>query len=55
MFIGGGICNKWNKDEEVDYFYKGYGKNVDINRKLCIKYFNEQFESKNAVDMALGT
>ena len=87
MFIGGGICNKWNKDEEIEYFYRGYGKNVDINRKLlkyyrheriiqdiyefyhqiinrntndkerklCIKYFSEQFEPKNVVDMAFRT
>ena len=87
MFIGGGICNKWNEEEEINYFYTGYGKSADINRKLlkyyrheriiqdvyefynqivtteineeerelCIKYFNEQFEPNNVVDMALRT
>jgi spectinomycin phosphotransferase len=38
MFIGGGIGNKWNKEEEIEYFYKGYGKGIEINKEL-IKYY----------------
>lgn len=25
MFIGGGIGGIWNNDQEVDWFYRGYG------------------------------
>jgi spectinomycin phosphotransferase len=38
MFIGGGIGNKWNKPEEIEYFYYGYGKETDIDKNL-IKYY----------------
>jgi spectinomycin phosphotransferase len=38
MFIGGGIGSKWNKDEEIEYFYKGYGKELGIDKDL-IKYY----------------
>jgi spectinomycin phosphotransferase len=38
MFIGGGIGNKWNNPEEIEYFYYGYGKEIDIDKKL-IKYY----------------
>jgi len=87
MFIGGGIGNKWNKQEEIECFYTGYGKNVEINknlvkyfryerimqdifefyhqitdnrtdereRELCVKYFKEQFEPNNVIDIALNT
>jgi spectinomycin phosphotransferase len=85
MFIGGGIGNKWNEPEEIEYFYYGYGKETDINknlikyyrceriiqdiyefynqivnreteeeeRKLCLKYFKEQFVINNVADIAL--
>jgi spectinomycin phosphotransferase len=38
MFIGGGIGNKWNKQEQIECFYRGYGKNTEINKTL-IRYF----------------
>ena len=38
MFIGAGIGNKWNKNEEIDYFYDGYGKEIAID-KVLIKYY----------------
>jgi spectinomycin phosphotransferase len=38
MFIGGGIGNKWKNDEEIEYFYKGYGKKLRIDNNL-IKYY----------------
>jgi spectinomycin phosphotransferase len=38
MFIGGGVGNKWNKLEEIEYFYYGYGKETDIDKKI-IKYY----------------
>jgi spectinomycin phosphotransferase len=38
MFIGGGIGNKWNKPEEIEYFYYGYGKEMGIDKNL-IKYY----------------
>jgi len=40
MFIGGGIGNKWNTEEEVKYFYKGYGEEIDIDEEL-IKYYKK--------------
>ena len=38
MFIGGGIGNKWNKKEEIEYFYEGYGQKFEIDNNL-IKYY----------------
>jgi spectinomycin phosphotransferase len=38
MFIGGGVGNKWNKEEEIEYFYEGYGKSIKIDMEL-IKYY----------------
>lgn len=87
MFIGGGIGNKWNKKEDIDNFYLGYGNEIKANnillryyrleriiqdiyefyeqvvnskteegeKKLCIKYFKEQFEVNNVIDIALAT
>ena len=37
MFIGGGVGNMWNKPDEEDYFYKGYGY-VQINKDLLSYY-----------------
>ena len=38
MFIGAGIGNKWNTEEEINNFYRGYGqqKKVDI---LLLTYY----------------
>ena len=41
MFIGGGICDKWNTEEEIEYFFAGYGKSADINKNL-LKYFRHE-------------
>jgi len=38
MFIGGNIGNRWNKKEEIDSFYRGYGKELKIDKDL-IKYY----------------
>ena len=37
MYIGGGIGNKWNNNDDIEYFYKGYGKEIEIDKNL-IKY-----------------
>lgn len=40
MFIGGGVGNVWNKPEEIDYFYEGYGKtNID---KILLSYYRHE-------------
>jgi spectinomycin phosphotransferase len=38
MYIGGGIGNKWNTNDDIEYFYKGYGQEIEIDRNL-IKYY----------------
>jgi len=38
MYIGGGIGKKWSKDEDINYFYKGYGHKNEVDKKL-IKYY----------------
>ena len=38
MFFGGGIGNRWNREEETEWFYRGYGKKVETNRTL-LKYY----------------
>jgi spectinomycin phosphotransferase len=38
MFIGGGVGGKWNSEEEVINFYKGYGQNTKIDNEL-LKYY----------------
>jgi spectinomycin phosphotransferase len=38
MYIGGGIGNKWNKNDDIENFYKGYGQEIEIDKKL-IKYY----------------
>jgi len=38
MFIGGGIGKKWNTASELEYFYKGYGLETEINKTL-LKYY----------------
>lgn len=41
MFIGGGVANVWNKAQEVDLFYAGYG-DVEINWALLTYYRYER-------------
>lgn len=41
MFIGGGVANVWNKPQENELFYKGYGK-TDVNRTLLAYYRHER-------------
>ena len=41
MFIGGGVCNVWNKSFEEALFYKGYGK-TEINRTILAYYRHER-------------
>lgn len=41
MFIGGGVANVWNKPDEEELFYKGYGK-TDVNRTLLAYYRHER-------------
>ena len=41
MFIGGGVCNVWNKASEEDLFYKGYGK-TEVNRVILAYYRHER-------------
>lgn len=39
MFIGGGIGGKWNKKEEVEWFYKGYSKGeIDLEALVYYRY-----------------
>jgi len=37
MYMGGGIGNKWNNNDDIEYFYKGYGKEIEIDENL-IRY-----------------
>jgi spectinomycin phosphotransferase len=41
MFIGGGVANVWNKLNEEDFFYKGYGK-TEINKTILAYYRHER-------------
>jgi spectinomycin phosphotransferase len=38
MFIGGGIGNKWNREEEAAAFYQGYGRDSAVCKNL-IRYY----------------
>jgi spectinomycin phosphotransferase len=42
MFIGGGIGGAWNKKEEVELFYEGYGR-TEINHTALTYYRYERF------------
>lgn len=42
MFIGAGIGSAWNRPEEAELFYQGYGK-TEINRDALIYYRYERF------------
>lgn len=48
MFIGGGVGNVWNKSEEIDYFYQGYGK-VEINQAILAYYRHERIVEDIAI------
>jgi spectinomycin phosphotransferase len=41
MFIGGGVANVWNKPEEVQWFYQGYGA-TEINKTQLAYYRHER-------------
>lgn len=41
MFVGGGVCNVWNKPFEEELFYKGYGK-TEVNRTILAYYRHER-------------
>lgn len=41
MFIGGGVANVWNKPQEEEFFYRGYGK-TEINRTILAYYRHER-------------
>jgi spectinomycin phosphotransferase len=41
MFIGGGVGNVWNKPQEADLFYKGYGP-VEVNQAILAYYRHER-------------
>ncbi len=41
MFIGGGVGNVWNRPQEVDYFYKGYG-NTEVDLTILAYYRHER-------------
>ena len=38
MYIGGGIGKKWSNEEDINNFYKGYGNEISIDKKL-LKYY----------------
>lgn len=41
MFIGGGVANVWNRSDEEEAFYKGYGETA-INRAILSYYRHER-------------
>ena len=41
MFIGGGVCNIWNKPHEEKLFYEGYGK-TEVNMTALAYYRHER-------------
>ena len=38
MFIGGGVANMWNREDEEKEFYNGYGKNDDVDLEVLVYY-----------------
>lgn len=42
MFIGAGIGGAWNRREEAELFYQGYGQ-TEINHDVLIYYRYERF------------
>ena len=41
MFFGAGVGNVWNKPEEVEIFFQGYGK-TDIDKEMLAYYRHER-------------
>ncbi|MBL7479877.1 phosphotransferase [Legionella bononiensis] len=41
MFIGGGVGHVWNKHQEIEYFYEGYGT-TDIDKTMLSYYRHER-------------
>jgi len=37
MKYGSTAYNKWNNNDDIEYFYKGYGQEIEIDKNL-IKY-----------------
>jgi spectinomycin phosphotransferase len=48
MFIGGGVGNVWNKQNEIELFYKGYGE-VKIDMKMLAYYRHERIVEDIAI------
>lgn len=48
MFIGGGVANVWNKPEEENFFYEGYGK-TEIDRSILAYYRFERIVEDIAI------
>jgi len=48
MFIGGGVANVWNKPDEEEWFYKGYGF-TEVNHHLIAYYRSERIIEDIAV------
>jgi spectinomycin phosphotransferase len=48
MFMGGGVGNVWNKQNEVELFYKGYGE-VKIDMNLLAYYRHERIVEDIAI------
>lgn len=48
MFIGGGVGNVWNKQNEIELFYKGYGQ-VKIDMNLLAYYRHERIVEDIAI------
>lgn len=48
MFIGGGVGNVWNKEQEIEYFYQGYGE-VEINQAILAYYRHERIVEDIAI------
>lgn len=48
MFIGGGVGNIWNKPQEIQYFYEGYGA-ANIDETILSYYRHERIVEDIAV------
>lgn len=48
MFIGGGVGNVWNKVQEIEHFYQGYGK-IEVNQAILAYYRHERIVEDIAI------
>ncbi|MBX3719429.1 MAG: aminoglycoside phosphotransferase family protein [Parachlamydiales bacterium] len=48
MFIGGGVGNVWNKREEENFFYQGYGK-TEVDSTILAYYRHERIVEDIAI------